>query len=231
MNYILMNKDSAWLSFSCRRNEFDEVECSEHEWYTELRPWGYHNLTDYLTGRQAPKHRKHITELLERYNCNDLEGFLNVTHALSLNDIFWVKPETSLLKWDDVSLYRNEFDELVAAAAFDGRIGSTSFSTTSPEFGTDGYFAKCWIRENGRIMLYKSGSATFEIEPLSEYLSCQLAEKLHMDYVPYDIAYYHDKLISKCALFTSEKAGLAKAHDLLPRVSALSPPCSIILHR
>ena len=166
VNYILMNKDSAWLSFSCRRNEFDEVECSEHEWYTELRPWGYHNLTDYLTGRQAPKHRKHITELLERYNCNDLEGFLNVTHALSLNDTFWVKPETSLLKWDDVSLYRNEFDELVAAAAFDGRIGSTSFSTTSPEFGTDGYFAKCWVRENGRIMLYKSGSATFEIEPL-----------------------------------------------------------------
>ena len=38
-----------------------------------------------------------------------------------------------------------------------------------------------------------------------------------MDYVPYDIAYYHDKLISKCALFTSEKAGLAKAHDLLPK--------------
>lgn len=217
MNYILMNKDFAWLSFSSRRNEFDEVECSEHEWYTELRPWGYHNLTDYLTGRQAPKHRKHIAELLERYNCNDLEGFLNVTHALSLNDTFWVKPETSLLKWDDVSLYRNEFDELVAAAAFDGRIGSTSFSTTSPEFGTDGYFAKCWVRENGRIMLYKSGSATFEIEPLSEYLSCQLAEKLHMDYVPYDIAYYHDKLISKCALFTSEKAGLAKAHDLLPK--------------
>ena len=37
MNYILMNKDFAWLSFSSRRNEFDEVECSEHEWYTELR--------------------------------------------------------------------------------------------------------------------------------------------------------------------------------------------------
>ena len=66
-------------------------------------------------------------------------------------------------------------------------------------------------------MLYKSGSATFEIEPMSEYLSCQLAEKLRMDYVTYDIAYYHDTLISKCALFTSEKAGLAKAHDLLPK--------------
>ena len=78
---------------------------------------------------------KHITELLERYNCNDLEGFLNVTHALSLNDTFWVKPETSPLKWDDVSLYRNEFDELVAAAAFDGRIGSTSFRRRLPSLG------------------------------------------------------------------------------------------------
>ena len=104
MNYILMNKDFAWLSFSSRRNEFDEVECSEHEWYTELRPWGYHNLTDYLMGRQAPKHRKHIAELLERYNCNDLEGFLNVTQALSLNDTFWVKPETSSLKWEMLKL-------------------------------------------------------------------------------------------------------------------------------
>ena len=26
MNYILMNKDSAWLSFSCRRDKFDEVD-------------------------------------------------------------------------------------------------------------------------------------------------------------------------------------------------------------
>ncbi len=26
MNYILMNKDPAWLSFSCRRDEFDEVD-------------------------------------------------------------------------------------------------------------------------------------------------------------------------------------------------------------
>lgn len=58
MNYILMNKDFAWLSFSCRRNEFDEAECSEHEWHTELRPWGYHNLTYCLTGRQATKPRK-----------------------------------------------------------------------------------------------------------------------------------------------------------------------------
>ncbi len=217
LNYLLLNKDVPVLRFSCIRNAFEEVECRELEWLTERKPLGYHNLTDFLSARQAPKHRKHIEELLKRYGCDDLEGFLNVTHALSLNDTYWVKPETSPLIWENISLYCNEFDELVSNAAFDGRFSAASLSSTSPEFGTDGQFAKCWVRENGQIMLYKSGSTTFEIEPLSEYLSCQIAERLHLPYVPYDLAFYHEKLISKCRLFTDEATGLVKAHDVIPR--------------
>lgn len=217
MQYLLMNQDTPWLLFSAQKNEFDEVECRELEWYSPKRPYGYYNLTDYLRGRQAPKHRKHITELLERYGCNDLEGFLTVTHALSLNDTFWVKPEDSGLCWEDVSLYRNPFDELVSAAAFDGRPGGTSLSSTSPEFGTDGYFAKCWVREGQDILLYKCGSDTFEVEPLSEFLAVQVAKKLCPDVVDYDLGFYHDRLVSKCRLFTSEHLGLVKAHDILPQ--------------
>ena len=217
MNYLLLNKSIPLLLFSCRRNEFDEVECQELTWYSDVRPLGYYNLTDFLSSRQAPKHRKHMEELLNRCGCNDLEGFLNVAHALSLNDTFWVKEESSSLRWEDLSLYKNEFDELISLAAFDGRFSETSLSTTSPEFGTDGYFAKCWVRENDRIMLYKSGSATFEIEPLSEYLSCQLSRSLGLDHVRYDMAFYHSKLISKCELFTDESTGLVKAHNILPK--------------
>ena len=84
---------------------------------------------------------------MERFGCDDLEGFLNVTHAVSLNDTFWVKKTESNLTWDQVSLYRNEFDQLISEAAFDGSASSSELSTTSPEFGTDGNYAKCWIRE------------------------------------------------------------------------------------
>lgn len=217
MQYFLMNQNQKVLLFSCEHDMFDEVECREIEWYSSIRPCGYSNLTSYLSGRQAPKHRKHIQELLLRYGCNDLEGFLRITHALSLNDTFWVKVVDSDLQWKDVSLYENEFDELVSSAAFDGRLSSTSLSSTSPEFGTDGYFAKCWMREGQRIMLYKSGSSTFEIEPLSEYLACQIEKRFHLDYADYDLAFHHGKLISKCELFTSEEVGLVKAHDVIPR--------------
>lgn len=210
--YVLMNQNCPMLRFSCERNAFDEPEFTEDQWLTELRPIGYGNLGDFLARRQAPKHRRHIKELLERYGCDDLEGFLQVTHALSLNDTVWVKEAGSDLCWENVSLYRNEFDQLVSEAAFDGVISETELSSTSPEFGTDGYYAKCWVRDEEGIWLYKSGSSLHVIEPVSEYLASQLAEKICLNYVSYDLTAYRDKLVSKCALFTDEMTGFAKAN-------------------
>lgn len=211
MTYILMNKDTPWLLFSCERDEYDEVQLRELKWFTDRRPLGYIDLFSFLDQRKAPKHRKHIEQLLERYDCTNIDGFISVTHAVSLNDTFWVKEEDSGLKWADVSLYSNSFDEMIANAAFDGAMSDTELSSTSPEFGTDGSYAKCWIRENDGIYLCKSGSDTFELEPLSEYFASQLAEILCNDYVTYDMDYLHGKLVSKCRLFTDERYGLVKA--------------------
>ena len=127
-----MNKDSVILSFLCSRNEFDEPTFQELFWQVAYRPIGYKSLTGFLEHRKAPKHREHIQRLLERYGCDDLEGFLNVTHAVSLNDTFWVKKAKSNLTWDQMSLYRNEFDQLISEAAFDGSASSSELSTTSP---------------------------------------------------------------------------------------------------
>ena len=108
------------LDFLCRRNEYGEPQFAETQWHTGCRPIGYHSLTAFLNRRKAPKHRKHIRELLEQYGCDDLEGFLQVTHALSLNDTFWVREAGSSLTWAEVSLYTNEFSENISQAAFDG---------------------------------------------------------------------------------------------------------------
>ena len=209
--YILMNKNHAVLSFLCIRNEYDEATFHEKQWHVDYRPIGYRSLPGFLERRKAPKHRAHIQRLLERFGCDDPEGFLKVTHAVSLNDTFWVKEAESDLCWDQVSLYRNEFDQLISEAAFDGSASSSELSTTSPEFGTDGNYAKCWIREEKEIFLYKTGSSHHEIEPLSEFLAAQLAKLLCPHYVDYDMDFYRGKLISKCRLFTSEDFGLAKA--------------------
>lgn len=215
MRFVLLNKDNPWLLFSCDADEYGDKIAHEIEWYTELRPVGYLSLQSFLERRKAPKHRKHIEDLLEQYGCNTLDGFLRVTHALSLNDTFWVKEASSSLTWNEVSLYQNEFNDLISQAAFDGVVSSMTISSTSPEFGTDGQYAKCWVREGKDIWLYKRGSATFEIEPVSEFLSSQIAEIICPGAVQYDLAFFRGQLISKCLLFTSEQVGLAKAYDLI----------------
>lgn len=212
--FTLMNKDERMLDFECFRNIYDEPEFTELCWYVDYRPIGYISLTSFLERRKAPKHRRHIQELLERYGCNDLEGFLRVTRALSLNDTFWVRADTDALCWDEVSLYTNEFNELISEAAFDGTFSEMGLSSTSPEFGTDGYYAKCWRRRGGCICLYKSGSALHEIEPLSEFLASQVAAMICPGSVAYDMDRYHGKLVSICELFTGESSGLAKASSL-----------------
>lgn len=210
MQYLLLNKDSILLEFHCEQNEYLETTAHEDAWHTAQRPLGYRNLTDFLEQRKAPKHRAHIAELLKEYGCDTLESFLRVTYALSLNDTFWVKPADSALQWNEVSLYQNSFNEMIAEAAFDGSLASSGFSSTSPEFSTDGQYAKCWVRKGGAIQLYKTGGV-FGMEPVSEYLASQLAASFCPDSVRYDLAFYRGELISQCALFTSEQYGLAKA--------------------
>ena len=220
-HFTLMNKDEKMLDFECRRNIFDEPEFSELLWHVDYRPIGYRSLTTFLEQRKAPKHRQHIQKLLEQYGCDDLEGFIRVTYALSLNDTFWVRPDTATTQWRGMSLYTNEFNELISEAAFDGTFSEMGISSTSPEFGTDGYYAKCWMRDSDGIYLCKSGSALYEIEPLSEFLASQVASVICQDSVMYDMDYYHNKLVSLCRLFTDEAVGLAKASSLFQGVQPM----------
>ena len=45
------------------------------------------------------KHRQYIADLLRMCGCYNLDGFIRVTHALSLNDTFWIKTVDSKLQW------------------------------------------------------------------------------------------------------------------------------------
>ena len=57
--YMLMNKDTAILSFLCARNEFDEPEFSELEWHVLYRPIGYKTLAGFLRQYRTEKGAKY----------------------------------------------------------------------------------------------------------------------------------------------------------------------------
>ena len=209
--YYLLNKDDIIASFNIKGTgnlEYIEMVSVDK---TKV-PFWITDLYTFISNRKAPKHREHIEKLLKQCNCDTLSGYINVSHALSLNDTFWIKKDTQKdLCWDKVSLYKNKFNSTIARIAFDGGMYGEVFSSTSPEFSTNGTFAKCWVRENGIIKLVKrgsSGAVNAGLEPYSEFYCSQILDALGLNHVDYTLTSKENKLASKCKLFTSEELGL-----------------------
>ncbi len=204
--YILMNKNVKIAAFYIN-DVLDTIFVTEQ--YVKL-PYWIEDIGAFIRNRRAPKHRENMARLLKESGCDTLRGFLDITHALSLVDTFWVRPAESRLTWEKVSLYTHRFNEVIAKTAFEGGLHGRELSTTSPEYGTDGSFAKCWIRENGVIRMLKrgsSGAANAGLEPYSEYYASQIIREFTDEYVSYDLRTVNGRVCSVCDIFTSESLG------------------------
>lgn len=210
--YVLMNKNNIVLPFTSEKNEFQETIFEQSEEERAVLPYSFTSIQSFIERRRAPKSRKHIAKLLQETGCNDFEKFIDVTMGLSLNDTFWIKQEDADVKWEDVSLYRNSFNDVIARVAFDG--GDLELSSSSPEYTTDGTYAKCWKRDGENIYLLKTNSET-GTEVFSEFYASQIAEIMCKSSVKYDLDVFHGKTVCKCGIFTDERYGYLPAVKVL----------------
>lgn len=219
--YILKNKDKNLLAFSVTLDEFSQFSCSELERYVpdELLPPSFVSISDWLEHRNYAKHKSHLRRWLKLWQIDTVKGFIDITHALGLNDTLWVCPAGSSLSWDKVSLYSNEFTDVVAKTAFSKGLNGLKLSSTSPEFTSEGSFEKCWVRQiDGSIMLYKKGSEGFAnsgLEPYSEFYASQLSSRLCNSSIDYDLYMFKGCLVSSCKMFTSECEGFMPIYKYL----------------
>ena len=215
-----MNKDVIVAVYE-ERPEFDDFHYIEIERLDSYVPYGFISIDDWIDGRRIAKHRVSIEKLMRELGMVTRHDFISMARCLSLTDTFWMKRADEELSWSDVSLYKNPFDDVIARIAFDGTgMFGRRNSPTSPEYATSGSFAKCWVREEDGIYLLKRGSTGFEnagFEPYSEVLATQILQAAHSNHVPYTVVMYHNKLASKCPIFTSEDIGFVSAHRFFER--------------
>lgn len=213
--FQLMNKDVVVATYEEKKrlDDYRYEEVSRNEAYL---PYGFIDINDWIDGRQIAKHRASIEKLMRELGLTTRHDFIAMARCLSLTDTFWMKRADEEISWNEVSLYRNPFDDVIARIAFDGTgMYGRQNSPTSPEFATSGSFAKCWVREDDQISLLKRGSSGYAnagFEPYSEALAAELLDAADIDHVPYEVVRYHGSLASKCPLFTSEKIGFVSAH-------------------
>ena len=104
-----------------------------------------------------------------------------ICHGMNLSDCYWVKEREEDTSWDKDNLYDHDMDPLYADTALTGKshhLSKDKFHT--PELTAQGVSAKCWIKENDGIYLYKVGRKEL---PASEIL-----DVLGIDHVHYEKA-------------------------------------------
>ncbi len=152
--------------------------------------------------------RQFVDEILKTLglSVNNTKGIMDVCMGLSLNDSYWVVPADFDGKYADYNLYENRFSEALSLVAYTGVGGSREAFSTSPELTTNGMLRKAWrFVEGDGIYLYKGGTEGVPNagrEPYSEYYACQIADKMGIGCVQYDLENWKGILASKCRLFT-----------------------------
>ena len=228
LSYFLKLYDDNLIEFTMEK-AIDGIE-TEILWVNKdkanLLPLGVEpteaSLKKWLKARTIPSNRAYVQNFLAKLGLNekDTKGIIDICKALSLNDCYWVADSKFTGTFADVNLYDNHFSRTLSYIAFTGYGSSVRSSfRSSPEFTTNGMLAKCWKRESGKILLYKSGTEGFANsgnEPYAEFYASQVAVAMGLDAISYNLSKYNGRLCSTCELFTSKDTAFVPVSRLVP---------------
>lgn len=220
--YELRLFDRVLLAFRMTRDRYGDVEVEIlrlEEGGLSLLPLSFdgeatdERLLEWVRRRRIPKNRAYVDEILRScgIESDDPKSIIDVSKGLSLNDSYWVVPQGFAGTFEEWNLYDNELSAGLQLVAYTGVASDALADGGIPsELTNSGMFPKAWRAQGAKRLLYKAGhlfeGANVGKEPYSEYLASQVALRMGLDAVRYDLDVWNGKLCSTCELFSSKKA-------------------------
>ena len=178
-------------------------------------------LLKWINRRKAPKNRQFVEKILSAIDDSDNPmKYVDVSHALSLNDAYWITNDIMEYKWDELNLYSHPFDEALSYVAFTGYSQKVSGLLSSPEITSSGMLKKCWSNREDGIYLLK-GDDVFQSndgrsQATHEFYAAQVAEAFGIEHIDYGLEEFRHRngnkeIVCICKLFTSENEGFVDA--------------------
>lgn len=201
MHYI-MNKDTAAIEIETAKI----LNWDACPWSLRLSNLTIHKIYKWLMHRALPLSRKNSEKIyktvqLSRDN-QELE-LMYLTHALSINDNYWVcnDNEISFIKYKGINLFENSLNSAMYLVALRG-IGEFTITDKeiSAEYTGQGTCPKCFVRSSDGLFIYKSGS----IEGIkNELYACYIAEVLGAKTAHYDYETFNGVQCTKSKICTA----------------------------
>ena len=220
MKYLLCHKNIKVLDFSILNDEVYNIHTIYNEEHLPLflkskyvtnkvkafREWWH--------GRCIPASRQNLDSFLKELNGIGLDSLLIKSMGLSLSDQYWIKPEDSLLKWEDVNFYENDFSPDVGNLFFGIKL-KKKINFASPDNTSDGWLLKKWIIKDNMRYLLKGGSSPYEQEPFNEVLATKLCEILNIPHATYTLVKIKDNYFCSCNNITTVDTEMISAWNVL----------------
>ena len=141
-------------------------------------------FNDWWKGRGIPRTRDGVSELLREAGVDVPDELLQRNLGLSLSDQYWIRPQGSGLRWEDVNFFNNDFEQVDARTAPYALEGEGAHA--HPDNTSDGNLCKFWVVRDGVRMLRKGGRYNGQ-EPYNEVVATALYRRLLQEdeFVPY----------------------------------------------
>lgn len=219
--YELRLFDQVLVTFRMTRGEYGEVTVEilhVDTTATDVLPLSFageatdERLLEWLRRRRIPKNRAYVDEILRAcgITSDDPKSIIDVSKGLSLNDSYWVVPQEFPGTFSEWNLYDNELSTALQLTAYTGVVSDALADDGIPsELTNSGMFPKTWRAVGSDRFLYKAGhlfeGANVGKEPYSEFLASQVAQRMELNAVAYDLEIWNGKLCSTCKLFNTRE--------------------------
>ena len=179
------------------------------------------SLNYWLFWRGIPDYRVDVERLKRRFEVDDEKDLLEMEYALSVSDNYWLMPENEDHHYRRMNFFDRPFDhEGFAKAMFrSDHYDPPKTAAHTPNNTLCGYHRKAWIRRNDGLVLYKGSTGFHQQECINEWLASEMAERLGMHAVKYEVRTYEHQLVSTCYNFLDRHKDLVTAENVLKMVN------------
>lgn len=224
-----------------RKNEIITVADFDEEgrmlWYSQniknecLAPLQEKSSTSWLKKwweqRSIPIGQNKVDKMLKEKGLIGPEDYLLKNLGLSLTDYYWVKPINANLRWEEVNLFDNNFqNELTIQTLIHDNVIEEikedkidNLSTYNPNSSLQGQLEKKWIIYNQKRYLVKGNRNEYSTESINEVIVSKAHEMQEYDnYTAYKLikiknSEYDYGCISEC--FTNQNIELVSAYGVV----------------